>query len=196
MVDLARIQSLKKRINKEIPFLEITSSKDPTCPGFTFSGLKEYKTGGKAKFDFNIAEIVEDMQITDFRGIKWQYLVQIDAQKFKDNVDFLDDNNEFIAITIHGKNIYFQGIRETGQKGEIISHELDNSDVPDKFEALFQKKQLKIVTHTRELNKMLNIAYNNDGIIWPVHFFYEMDQAQQRSVFSTILIPSCGNKDD
>jgi len=196
VLEKSRLESLKKKISKEVLFIEITSWQEN--PGFTFSGFRDYKTGGKCKFDFNIAEIVDPVKIIDMKSLSWQWLVRTDAQKFRDNVDFIDDSNEFIKMTIYQNKVQFQGLRDTGQIGENITQDLVDSNVLEKFQALFHKKHMKVITATKDLNRSLNIAYNipsENSPIVPVHFFYELDQAQNRSVFSCFLLPGAGDSD-
>jgi len=190
MLDKARLDSLKKKINKEVEFLEIRSWTD--TPGFTFSGYRCYKTGGKCQFTFNIADVVHSMEIFDMSTFKWNWQIRTSSQKFKDNIDFIDDSNEFIRVCIQDSSLEFCGIRDNGQVGEIVNQEIENK-FTEKFEALFQKKYLKIVTSSKDLNKSLTISFNLDDPsnpdVLPVHFCYELDQATIQSKFSCFIVP-------
>jgi len=190
MLDKARLDSMKKKINKEVEFLEIRSWAE--TPGFTFSGYRCYKTGGKCQFTFNIADVVHSMNIYDMTSLKWNYVIRTSSQKFKDNIDFIDDSNEFIRMSIKDCSLEFCGIRDNGQIGEIVNQEIENK-FTETFEALFQKKYLKIITASKDLNKSLTIAFNLDDPdnpeVLPVHFSYELDMEKNQSKFSCFIVP-------
>ena len=191
ILDKTRLDSLKKKISKEVEFLEISSCTEYS--GYTFSGYRIYKTGGKCKFTVNIANIHNPIGVVDLSDVDWAWHLRTSSQKFKDNVDFIDDSNEFIRMTIRSKSMEFQGIRDTGQIGETIDQEAE-SKIEDKlkFEALFYKKYLKIITSTKDLNRSVNISFNLDNPdtpAYPVHFSYELDQASPQSHFSAYLLP-------
>lgn len=192
ILDKNRLDSLKKRINKEVEYIEITSCKDHA--GYTFSGYRIYKTGGKCKFNINIADNHYDIKVIDLAGLNLEWHLRISSQKFKDNVDFIDDSNDFIRITVLPTSLEFQGIRNTGHVGETIDQETEAKiqDPSLKFEALFDKKMLKIITVTKDLNKSLNMSFVLDhpgGTVYPVHFCYPLCQNKPQSHFSAYLLP-------
>jgi hypothetical protein len=190
ILDKNRLDSLKKKISKEVEFLEITSCTE--YPGYTFSGYRIYKTGGKCKFTVNISDVHNPIHLVDMSDIEWSWHLRTSSQKFKDNVDFIDDSNEFIQMTIKSKSMEFRGVRDTGQIGETIDQETE-SKIEDtiKFDAMFQKRYLKIITATKDLNRSVNISFNledPDMPPYPVHFSYEMDQSSPQSHFSAYLM--------
>ena len=190
MLEKPRLDSLKKKINKEVEFLEARAWKD--TPGFTFSGYRCYKTGGKCQFTFNISSVEHSMEVLDMKQLKWNWQIRTSSQKFKDNIDFIDDSNEFIRMRIKDSSLEFCGIRDNGQVGEIVNQEIEEK-LNDEYEALFQKRYLKIITSTKDLNKSLTIAFNlNDPDhpdVSPVHFSYELDHAANQSKFSCFIMP-------
>lgn len=187
----SRLESLKKRINKEVEFLEITNSEDGN--GFKFSGHKVYKIGGKCAFSVNITDNAHDTQVVDMSSIEYQWHLKTSSQKFKDNVEFIDDSNEYVQMVVKGNSIEFKGIRDTGDIGESIDQETESKISQDiNFKSLFYKKYLKVITAVKDLNRTLNISFNlddPDALVYPVHFSYELDKENPQSHFSAYLLP-------
>jgi len=189
VLEKSRLESLKKKISKEVESLEITPL-TTGLEGYTFSGYRVYKTGGKCKFTFNCPERAEDIDVVDFSSSRWDWQIKTSSQKFKDNVEFIDDSNDYIQMSIKSDGLEFTGIRDTGHIGETINQEIEGK-ITDKFEALFQKKYLKILTSTKDLNRMLTISFNlESNTLFPVHFCYELDQSQPQSQFSCFIMPA------
>jgi hypothetical protein len=193
IVQKSRLDYLKKNISKDVTFLEITAWHANS--GFTFSGYRSYKSGGDCRFRVNIAEIIDasidTKKIPDMSQFQWSYVLRCSSETFKNNIDFIDDDNESVRISIENNKIEFQGIQENGSEGESIVQEIE-SNISEKFDALFHKKHLKIITATKDLNRSLTIRFNIPSVefaVFPVVFCYELDNASPMSTMSCYMMP-------
>lgn len=194
VLDKNRVDSLKKKIGKNVEFLEISACEE--CVGFTFSGNRVNKIGGSCLFSFNIADEYNNLQIVDVASaVDLMWHVSMSSDTFKENVNFIDDSNVFIKLIIDPKVIQLQGIQETGYTGEKIDQSTESKvDNAMKFEALFYKKHLKIVTSAKDLNRSLVVSFNLDSdtsvkSLPLVQFSYQLDQHDPQSHLSTYLLP-------
>ncbi len=190
-----RLEQLKKKISKEVAFLEIQLwlSENNSPMGLFFSGKREYKNGAKcSEFKFFISE--NTARVISWRttpGMHYTTCIQIPSGSFKENINFLDDSNDFIAITLTADTLRFDGVQSCGIIGETIEQKLDNScSITTPYQALFQKRVLKVITSTGDLSKTLNISVNTDSTeVVPVLFSYDLDQLNPKSHFSCYTMP-------
>jgi hypothetical protein len=190
VVEKSRLDKLKKKISKEVHCLEITDWKDG--PGFVFSGHRNTKVGGKSQFTVNICEITTAIHRVDLTQRLWNWQLKTPSHTFKDNVEFIDDSNEYIEMKISPKSLTFCGIRDTGMIGESVGHVIeelkDRLDVT--FAPIFNPKLLKIITATYKLNRNLNISFTVDDNALPVLFHYDIENTKQpTSHFSVYIMP-------
>lgn len=190
--DRNRVESLKKKIAKDVESLEISNW--PEGPGFKFKGEVNIK-GVRSFFEFYLAHRKVDVEVVNLSRWLWHWQVITSAHTFKKNVEFIDNSNGFIELSLHkdGK-IEFRGVQDTGEVGEVIGHQTE-SKLDQEFRAVFVKKLLRVVTASCALNNTLKIGFNLDErhISWPVHFSYEIEPTVPPSIFSCFIMPAGSN---
>ena len=189
-VSKERLVDLKRKISKDVDCLKIGEITANNINGFCFSGERTYTSGGKCKFTFNVCEWVSTIEPVRV-NIKYPWHIVTASQKFSHNVDFIDDKNDFLSMTLCDDNLSFEGIGDTGLIGETITHCIETGKLPFKFNALFYKRYLKIITSAQALHKSLTISLNPDESegVFPVLFSYKMDQNVPQSHFSVFVLP-------
>jgi hypothetical protein len=187
-VSKCRLENLRKKISKDVQHLDISCISEGQ-PGLEFSGTRLVKTGGECKFSFNIFEWKVPLDPIKI-DINYNWHVSTAAEKFKDNIEFIDDKSELISIRLNKSSFVFQGITDTGLVAEEISHKTD-SCVQVNFNCLFYKRYLKIITAAQSLHKTLNISFfpDEEEETYPVLFSYELDQSSPKSHFSVYVLP-------
>lgn len=188
-VSKSRFENLRKKISKDVEYINISNITEGTS-GFKFSGDRLYKTGGKCHFSFNVFEWTCNVDPVEM-NVTYSWHVSTSSQKLKDNIDFMDDKSEFISVNLENKSLLFEGISETGLVAERIGHETEASELSVKFNCLFYKRFLKIITSTQALHKTVTISFNpdEDTCVYPVLFSYTLDQSNPQSHFSAYLLP-------
>lgn len=192
VVRKSELDDLKKRIAKDVDFLEITNSTE----GFIAGGRRTYKTGGGCDFQIQMNSMDETLlPVVDMSTLNWNMQVRTASQHFSDNVAFFGDQDKFIQLALKPKLLEFSGIRDTGSKSKQINQTII-SEFTGQYRALFQKKMLKTVTAARDINRALCISFNLTELQsnFPVHFQYELGQDHPQSHFSVYIGPS--NADD
>lgn len=193
-----RLDNMRKKISKDVEFLQITEIDDAN-KGFKFSGYKGYKTGGPCEFSFNIYEYTCNSEAFDMSEIKYKWHISTSSHKFKDNVDFMDDKSDFISFKLKNNVMSFEGISDLGLVTNRVSHEIETSEdhivVNNDFKCLFYKRLLKIITSTQGLHKTVTISFDPDeeGSTTPILFHYALDQNSPQSHFSVYVLPFTNN---
>lgn len=181
-----RLASLKKKISKDVKFLEVTLNQD--SPGFCFSGYRTYDQGDGGNFSHNVYEWMNTEKPMNI-PCQYKWHVTTSSKKFKDNVDFIDDKNEFIGLNIMDKKLTFRGLVGEGDVAEKIDHETFTS-ISKEFYVLFYKKYLKVVTSAHGLNKSMTISFSDENqYVPPTLFTYALDKEQPQSHFSVYIVP-------
>ncbi len=190
VVQKSQLDDLKKRIAKDVEFLEITEGTE----GFVAGGRRTYKTGGGCDFEINLDSLDESLiSVTDMSTLRWNLQVRTASQHFADNVNFFDDTVKWIQLSVKPKLLEFTGIRDTGTTSKKVN-QMINSEFAGEYHALFNKKLLKGVTAARDIHKALCISFNITESDFPVHFMYEMGQDHPQSHFSVYIAP-CNAED-
>lgn len=190
VVHKAELDDLKKRVAKDVEFLEITDGSD----GFVVGGRRTYKTGSSCDFKINMTSMDETtLSVTDMSNLRWNLQVRTASQHFADNVAFFDDQVKWIQLAVKPKLLEFSGIRDTGSRSKQVN-QMITSEFTGEYKALFNKKVLKGVTAARDINRALCISFNISENDFPVHFMYEMGQDQPQSHFSVYIAP-CNAED-
>lgn len=187
-VSKKRLDMIRKKLGKDIQHITFTEMENGA--GFQISGEKQSKTGGMSDFYFNIAEwtcTVQPFQL----NIEYNWHVTTSSEKFKENMDFMDETCEIISINLHGQQFTFDGIDGTGQTVASIGHKTDSFNNQLKFDALIYFKYLKIVSSAHSLHKSLNISFlkDKDDDVFPVLFSFTLDQTPPGSHFSVYILP-------
>lgn len=192
-----RLETLRKKIAKEVEELVITSLESESAAGYSISGECTYKSGGRCEFNINLFEWTcndEPVQM----DIVFNWHVTTSSQQLKANIDFMDDKGEFISMKLDQKKITFSGIAECGLVGESITHDIDEVGLEVAFNALFYKRFMKIVTAAQGLHSSVTISFNPDtsSAVYPVQFLYQLDHSEQQSHFSAYLLPFVNAEED
>jgi hypothetical protein len=182
------LDDLKKRISKDVEFLEITDE----VTGFVAGGRRTYKKGGGCDFNISLTTMEEDLvekSVNMAAALQFKMQIRTASQHFSDNIAFFDDQIKFIELSVKPSLLEFKGIRDSGTTSKTINQVI-NDGFFGEYVALFSRKQLKCVTSARDINQALCISYNTEKTnVGPVHFMYELDQAQPRSHFSVYMMP-------
>ena len=184
-----RMVDLRKKISKDVDCLTITKMSADGMRHIQFSGDRQCAAGGKCSFTFNVHEWLHTEDPLHLAcSFSWKLVTS--AFKFSSSVDFLDDKNDFVSMSIGDGRMTFDGVANTGMIGESISHDVDT--LPScKFNALFYKRYLKIVTSTQALDRMLNVSFSPDveDSSHPVLFSYNLSKRPGSSHFSVYILP-------
>jgi len=185
-VNKDRLASLKKKISKDVKYLEISLCE--SSPGFCFSGFLTYAQGDGGNFTHNIHEWVSPEPPLKIPCVyKWH--ISTSSKQFKDNVDFIDEKNEFIGLNIKEKKMIFRGLVGAGDVVDMIDHTTFTSSSKE-FYVLFYKKYLKAVTSAHGLNKSITISFSDETqYVPPVLFSYALDKEKPQSHFSVYIVP-------
>ena len=178
------LDNLKKKVAKDVEFLEITTN----GAGFTVAGFRTYKTGRKCRFSILLGAMEQDVPRPDLSLYSWNWMIRTSSQQLTDNISFFDDSNEFIRMTIKPDLLEWEGVKSSGAVTISIDQEIE-SKLTDKYEVIFQKKYLKIVTAAKDTNRTVSVKFNMDENVVPIHFMYELDKFQPASHFSAYIAP-------
>lgn len=192
LFDADRIDKCLKKRLKDIAVLTISVAKG--FEGFTFSGKKQYKNGGDCDFEIHLQDLDEPGHgVIDHTSFSLPWTVTTSSEKFHDNVDFMDNANEFVQIIISKSSIIFNGVKSTGEISEKITQDVETNMLREDFSFILTKDYLKIVSSTSDINKSLRISFKMDDadsyLASPILFSYEIDQHFPPSHFSTYLCP-------
>lgn len=186
VVPKTELDDLKKRIAKDVEFLEISDGVD----GFVAGGRRTYNTGGGCDFTINLSSMEESsVCIVDLSSVRWNMQVRTASKHFSDNISFFDEHVKWIELAVSSKLLAFNGLREAGTTSKSINQTI-SSDFQGQYKACFNRKNLKSVTSARDINRTLCISFNITTFDFPIHFMYEMGQEQPQSHFSVYVAPS------
>ena len=181
VVPKGELDDMKKRIAKEVEFLEIKDGTD----GFVAGGRRTYKKGGSCDFHINLSSMEDNtIAVVDMSTLKFNLQVRTASQHFADNVAFFDDQVKYIQLAVKPKLLEFKGLRDTGSISKSID-QIINDGFSGEFKAIFTKKNLKAVTSARDINQALCISFNLTEMDFPIHFMYEM--GHDKSHFSVYI---------
>jgi hypothetical protein len=185
----SRLENLRKKISKDVEYLEITNTQ--TDPGFTFSGQRTYKIGDSCKFSIHLIANFEPISVVDLSDMKFGWHCLLSSLKLKDNIDFIDEKNEFLSMEIQSHKLIFSGVSDIGVVGEKIEQDTEQNHITQTFSGLYDKKYLNIIGGAKDLNKSITISFNFDDedTTTPTLFTYSMDQNSPQSHFSLYLLP-------
>jgi hypothetical protein len=188
-----RFEKLKTKISKDVEFIEITVLLKEAS-GFKFSGDRVYKTGGRCRFDFNVFQWAHNSDPNSL-NFNFNWHVNTSSQKMKHNIQFIDDQSEFISLQLLNSSLIFEGVSDTGLVSERISHDTETNVIVD-YQVLFYKRYLNIVTSVDGLHKSVKISFRMDagGDAFPVLFSYGLDLAKPQSHFSVYIAPFINTK--
>ena len=186
-VSKARLELMRKKI-KDIKCVQITCIQGGYS-GFCFSGVYRYNTGVTGKIVCNIYEWDNPIERLDLE-LDYNCLITTVSQQFKHNVDLLDDKSAMISIRLLEKHLIYEVIDDGGLVNSKISHQIDNTDMDIKFDGIFWKKFLRIITSAQDLHPSLLISFNNTKEeSYPILFHYDLDTNKNRSHFSAYIMP-------
>ena len=190
LLQKSTLENLKKQISKDVEFIEITANEN----GFLVAGRLSYKVGLKSDFKILLTAVMpkegEQLAILDLSDLSLNWKITTSAQQLSDNIKFFDDTTEFVTMTITPNPglLEWKGYRDSGLSTICINQEIESS-ITEKFEVMFYKKLLKIVTVAKDINRSINIHFNMDNQASPVHFMYELEKSHPVSHFSAVIIP-------
>ena len=182
-----RLMFVKKQLQK-VQYIEITESKEEGNP-FHFSGVKQYDDGEMGRFGIHAFEWKCTQRPISMQNIKHMWHITTSASKLATDVNFMDDQSEYINMHVQNKMITLQGVNDTGVVSETVQHDTD-TDCKIDFKAFFGKPQLNIVTAAQPLHKSVEISFNADNKAIPVLFSYKLCHQQPASHFSVYIMSS------
>ena len=187
-LEKGRIDTLRKKIAKNVGSIKITELTMDAVAGLCFSGSRTYDQGGQSTFSFNAFNHDAGMSVADFGMIRHDWHVTTSSQKFKGNVEFIGEDSEFVSFTIDKDTIIFEGVNEFAVVTESISHSVENS-TRVKLSSMLFKRYLKVVSSAFDLHKSLTISFSSDNKNAPLLFSYDLDHEVPKSHFSVYLVP-------